>query len=131
MALSGVRNSWRICVRIFWPWLAAVGCAPGPSSGSFMMARSLLQQRRNLFQQAEQVYRLDVIIITAGIEGFLAVAGQGVRRQRNDGNGSGLWRTFELARRFPAVEHRQIQIHQNQVGTLGARHLDSLCAVDG
>jgi len=54
-----------------------------------------------------------------------------VRRQRNDGNGSGLWRTFELARRFPAVEHRQIQIHQNQVGTLGARHLDSLCAVDG
>src|SRR5215469_7504130 len=42
--------------------------------------------------------------------------------KRNDGNVLGCLILFETSRRFPAVDHRKIEVHQNEVRLLGCRY---------
>src|SRR5262245_20358893 len=51
--------------------------------------------------------------------------------KRDNGNCAGLRRGLDPARSLPAVEHRQAQIHKNEIGPFGCRHGDALRAVGG
>ena len=68
-------------------------------------------------------------LVRNGFEGLVAIAGHGVRRQRDDRDRLRCRIGFDLPGRFPAVEHRQAHVHENQVRGHGLGHLDALAAV--
>src|SRR5436190_7112820 len=53
--------------------------------------------------------------VAAGACGALQLAGSIVRGERYDRNVRGPLVALEAARRFPAIEHRQAEIHQHDV----------------
>src|SRR5215203_2410068 len=59
----------------------------------------------------------------------LAIVGQRVCRQRDDGDGSGTRIAAQDARRFPTVHSRDRDVHQNEIGLYAARELDGLQAI--
>src|SRR4029077_16974626 len=69
--------------------------------------------------------------IASGIERALAVAGQGVAGQRNDGDVAGTGIVLEAPGRFPAVEAGQREIHDDDVGTQLEGLVEGLVAILG
>src|SRR5687768_1278647 len=86
------------------------------------MCSSSRQNRLDLFHELRKVDRFGVVVVTAGFEGLFAVAGHRMSGQRDDGNGPGRERRLDAARGLPAVDSRQPQVHEDQVGHLGLGH---------
>src|SRR5262245_61125663 len=51
------------------------------------------------------------------------------RRIANDGDVAGLWVILDTSRSFPAVDDRQLLVHEDDVRSLADGHLASLLAV--
>src|SRR3954469_6643254 len=58
----------------------------------------------DLVDEAREVDGLGVVVVAAGLEGLLAVAGHGVRREGDDRDGAGERVGLEAPGRFPAVD---------------------------
>jgi hypothetical protein len=52
-------------------------------------------------------------------------------RQSDDGNVLGLQVTFQTPRGFPAVNNGHFEVHQDDIGALGRRHLTPSLTVRG
>src|SRR5262245_57752454 len=70
-----------------------------------------------------------VELVAPRIHRFLALTGHGMRRQTDDRDAARLRIALEPPGGFPAVDHRHLQIHQDDVRLLGRRGLAALLAV--
>src|SRR5262249_5413426 len=96
------------------------------------LAPSLARPRRippELCDQPLEFDRLGIELVAAGGERLFAGAGECMRGERDDRDVAGLRIVLEPPRRLPAVDHRHLQIHQNDVGALGERHRAALLSV--
>src|SRR6516164_4383613 len=103
-------------------------------AGSRLCARLSGLTGQGLFDLGQQAVELDglgVEIVAAGGERLLAVAGHRVCAERDDRNVARRRIGLEAARRLPAVDLRQIEIHQDQVGPLGGSRRDPGGAIPG
>ena len=83
----------------------------------------------DLPQQALELDRLGIELVASGLDGFFARAGKRMRRQRDHGDVAGARVAFQPPRRFPAVDHRQVEVHQDQVRLVLERGRAALFAV--
>src|SRR5262249_10025672 len=104
--------------------------SPDASAATSEALAAVSPERFDLRAQAGIVHRLAVVVVAAGGERLLAVARHRVRGERDHGDGARFGCSLEPARGFPAVDHREAQVHDDEIGLLGFRHLDPLCAVD-
>src|SRR5579863_2199853 len=89
------------------------------------------KQRVDLFEQARHLDRLGIIIITASLDRFLAIAGHRMRRKRDDWDcRRGLARP-DATGCLPTVDDGQAHVHQDQVRALALGHDDALLAIEG
>src|SRR5436305_8315914 len=80
--------------------------------------RSLVEQALDLPQQSRQLDRLGIEVVAARRERFLTVTAHRIGGEGDDGYVPSVLRSLELARRRPAIQHRQAQIHQNPIRPL-------------
>src|SRR6185312_9874267 len=73
--------------------------------------------------------RLCEITVASDFHGFLAIRRQRMRGERDDRNATRFRIALEHLRRFPAVDHRNRNVHQDQIGLLCARLGDAFLAV--
>jgi hypothetical protein len=71
------------------------------------------------------------VVVAAGCQRLGAVARHGVGGKGDDRDGAGALVLLEQAGGLPAVEHRQAEVGQDQVGQVLARGLDASSAVAG
>lgn len=81
-------------------------------------------------QQPLHVNRLRHIPITSGLERALPGDGQSIRRERKHGDRTGGRIRFQDAGCLPAVQLRQTQIHENQIGLLQTGCIHSVPSID-
>src|SRR5215831_8240601 len=97
--------------------------------------RSLRQrcadQLANFAQQPIKLHRLGIELFTSGRERLLALAGKRVGRQADDRDVARLGLALQTPCRFPAVDDRHLQVHQDKVRPLGSRNLASFFAILG
>ena len=86
----------------------------------------LAEDRLDLGEEPGEVDGLDVVVVAAGLDGPLAVAGHRVRGQGDDRDGRGGRVGLEPAGRLPAVEPGQAQVHQDQVEPTRPRRVHAL-----
>src|SRR5262249_54234228 len=73
--------------------------------------------------------RLGIELVAAGSERLFPLAGECMRGERDDRNIARLRVGLEPPRRFPPVDHRHFEVHEDDVGPLGARHGAALLAI--
>src|SRR5262249_45155273 len=95
------------------------------TSASFA-SREHPSQRRD---QPLKFDRLGVELVASGRERLLALAGEGMRGERDDRDVARLWIVLQSSRRLPAVNDRHFEIHQDDVGALAQRHRAALLAI--
>src|SRR5580692_4527479 len=93
--------------------------------------RGLAQEGVDLRQQLARTVGLGDVVIAAGGARLFLVAGQRVRRHHNDRDRLELGIGLDPPRRLVAVEHRHLDIHQNQIRPVRFRRGDALRAVFG
>ena len=89
------------------------------------------QQRFDLGQELLEPHRLGVEIVAAGRERHLAVVDHRVRAQDDERNVPRRGVRLQLPRRFPAVDARQAEIHQDEIGQRRSGDRHRLLAVHG
>src|SRR5499427_2290173 len=108
--------------------LADKGFLPGPREGLLAFskkrhrrsssARDRLEQSRNLAKQTRDFDRLGIVIFATHLHRLLAIAGHGVRGERDHRNPPSGIVGLDPARCLPTVDHRQAHVHQDEVGPL-------------
>src|SRR5262245_6878113 len=88
-------------------------------------------QLANFAQQPIKLHRLGIELFTSGRERLLALAGKRVGRQADDRDVARLGLALQAPCRFPAVDDRHLQVHQDKVRPLGSRNLASFFAILG
>src|SRR6516162_8954171 len=88
-------------------------------------------QLANFAQQPIKLHRLGIELFTSGGERLLALAGKRVGRQADDRDVARLGLALQAPCRFPAVDDRHLQVHQDKVRPLGSRNLASFFAILG
>src|SRR5271169_2931925 len=102
------------------------GALPPSSSGSKGRPTFLrVDQPLDLGEQTVEIDRFCLEFVAADGERLFAIASHRVRGQRDDRNVAGRGGGLQTPRRLPAVDLRQVEVHQNKVGTLGRRHRDA------
>src|SRR5437764_695410 len=91
--------------------------------------RSLVEQALDLPQQPRQLDRLGVEVVAPRRQRFLTVAAHRIGRQGDNGYVPSVLFSLELARRRPAIQHRQAEIHQNHIGPLARGELHASGAI--
>jgi len=69
------------------------------------------------------------VTVTAGVHGLLPVAFHHVGRDRDDGYAPDVRHLFELCRERVAIHIGHIDVHQDEVGTVGVDDLQGLESV--
>src|SRR6185436_8544854 len=87
------------------------------------------EQRLDLRQQARQLDGLRVEVVATHAPRPLGILGHGVRREADHGDAGRAVPGLDSPGRLPAVEHRQSQIHEDEIRLVGARLRDALLAV--
>src|SRR6516165_6668493 len=88
-------------------------------------------QLANFAQQPIKLHRLGIELFTSGGERLLALAGKRMGRQADDRDVARLGLALQAPCRFPAVDDRHLQVHQDKVRPLGSRNLASFFAILG
>src|SRR6516162_5063807 len=117
--------------------LAAAGCGASAltccpvcsllTSGSF----AAIQYPSNGCDQPIEFDRFGVELLAPRGNRLLALAGERMCGQCDDGNFLGLRVVFQTPRGFPAVNNGHFEVHQDNVRLLGRRHLAPFLAVLG
>src|SRR5215469_11799578 len=117
--------------------LAAAGCGASAltccpvcsllTSGSF----AAIQYPPNGCDQPIEFDRFGVELLAPRGNRLLALAGKRMCGQGDDGNVLGLRVAFQTPRRFPAVNNRHFEVHQDNIRLFGRRHLAPFLAVLG
>src|SRR5262245_41784679 len=89
------------------------------------------KQLANFAQQPIKLHRLSIELVTSGRERLLALAGKRMGRQADDRHVARLGVALQAPCRFPAVDDRHLQVHQDKVRPLGSRNLASFLAILG
>ena len=95
-------------------------------------ARSLSwsgQPGPNFAEQPLHIDRLGIEVGTPDLHAFVAIAGQGVGRQRNDRDCRRGWIGLDQQGRFPAVHLAQRDVHQDKIRHLARGHRNACRAV--
>src|SRR5215470_10625642 len=116
----------------FWPQQGSlffydVWSSGGPSSAGELLA--VRQQTPHGRNQPIELDRLGIELVAAGGERLFPGSAERVRRERDDRDVARLRVGLEPPRRLPSVDHRHLQIHEDDVGPLGKRHGAALLAV--
>src|SRR5262245_20230472 len=109
---------------------SALACWPVYSlltSGSF----AAIQYPPNGCDQTIKFDRFGVELLAPRGDRFLALTGQRMCGQSDDGNVLGLRVAFQTPRGFPAVNNGHFEVHQDNIRLLGRRHLAPFLAVLG
>src|SRR5215469_5986095 len=109
---------------------SALACCPAYSlltSGSL----AAIQYPPNGCDQTIKFDRFGVKLFASRGNRLLALAGQRMCGQSDDGNVPGLRVAFQTPRGFPAVNNGHFEVHQDDVWPLGNGHLASLLAILG
>src|SRR5438094_1660098 len=103
--------------------LADVGLAMFAAPADFLPrgGRGVVQHLANLLHEIFRQARLGDERVAAGALGALGNPGERVARERHDRNAGRALVGLEAPRRFPAVHHRQRQIHEDDIGRLLGR----------
>src|SRR5215470_18947227 len=97
----------------------------------FLSLRCWQRQLANFAQQPIKLHRLGIELLTSGGERLLALAGKRMGRQADDRHVARLGLALQAPCRFPAVDDRHLQVHQDKVRPLGSRNLASFFAILG
>jgi hypothetical protein len=81
--------------------------------------------------QSEEIDRLRVVVVTTDFKSPRPICRQCVPRQSDYGYATRGCVRFKPLRHFPAIHDRQADIHQDDIGRLGAREIVSLRAILG
>src|SRR5262249_17429683 len=115
--------------------LNKTGVRPPQNSHARCASRSLrhpsAKQLANFAQQPIKLHRLGIELVTSGRECLLALAGKRMGRQADDRHVPRLGVALQAPCRFPAVDDRHLQVHQDKVRPLGSRNLASFFAILG
>src|SRR5262249_16169781 len=119
--------------------LADKGLSPWASRGllSFSKKRhhrsgstaDRLEQSRNLAKQTRDFDWLGIVIFATHFHRLLAIAGHGVRGERDHRNPPSGIVGLDPTRCLPTVDHRQAHVHQDEVGPLRQRHIGALLPI--
>src|SRR5580704_6838676 len=100
------------------------------SSASFAVKLFLLREEFAHFgEELARAEGFGDIAVATGFPGLGLVSGEGVGSDRDDRYPGQLRDRADLAGRLVAVDHRELDVHQDQVGPVGLRHRHSLGAV--
>src|SRR5215471_1701722 len=91
--------------------------------------RSFGQDSLDLFQQALKFDRLGIVIVASRLDRFFSIPHHRMGSKRDDRYRLSFGCRFKPARRFPAVQHRQTHIHQDQVRNLQSCHRHALFTI--
>src|SRR5215471_18798686 len=97
------------------------------TSGSF----AAIQYPPNGCDQTLEFDRFGIELLAPRGDRLLALASQRMCGQSDDGNVLGLPVAFQTPGRFPAVNDRHFEVHQDNIRLLGCRHLGPCLAVLG
>src|SRR5580704_7251994 len=89
------------------------------------------QEFPDLCQQLPRTIRLRDIGVAAGVTRFGLIAAQRVRSHDDDRDGFEIGIGFDAPRRLVAVEQRQLDVHENEIGAFRLRRDDPRLAVAG
>src|SRR5215468_4756758 len=109
---------------------SALACCPAYSrltSGSF----AAIQYPPNGCDQTIKFDRFGIKLLAPRGNRLLALAGERMCGQSDDGNVLGLRAAFQALRGFPAVNNGHFEVHQNNIRLFGRRHLAPFLAVLG
>jgi hypothetical protein len=81
--------------------------------------------------QSEEIDRLRVVVVTTHFKGPRPICRQRVPRQSDYGYATRGCVRFKPLRHFPTIHNRQADIHQDDIGRLGAREIVALRAILG
>src|SRR5256885_418912 len=104
----------------------AVAC---PACSAGILCGVLAEEALDLGDDGAWLARLGQIAVASHLHRLLPIRREGVRRQRDDRDVARHGIVLEHLRRFPAVDDRDGDVHEDQVGLLGARLGYSLFAV--
>src|SRR5260370_38842691 len=79
--------------------------------------------------QSLEFYRLAVELVAPRRERLFAFAAECMCGESNNGDVAGLWIALQSPRGFPAVDDGHFEVHQDDVGLLGSRHLAPFLAI--
>src|SRR5262249_46246813 len=108
-------------------WMAGTGPAMTMPRRSGAYDRMKSSLRQELLHHGEDLARaewLGDVAVATGFQRFRFVARECIGRDRDDRDVLGGRIGADAARRLVAVEHRQLDVHQDQVGALAGRHGD-------